>query len=100
MKRFLLLGTAFAVSGCNPEEMQQHMEQVSAPFVVAANEASVTIAAEGNYLWHSKHTADARTVPLAASTCRSLGKPKAVYQSSVDSTEHYNRRNHFFLCVS
>jgi hypothetical protein len=101
MKKAILLVSAAAFLGaCNAEAIQQQMRENSKPFVVAVNEASVTVAAEGNYLSQSRPTSDPRTVPLAEQTCKSVGKRGAVYQSSVDSREHYYRRNHMFLCIN
>ena len=89
-----------ALGACNVETMRENYKEGTMPFVVAVNEASVTVAAEGNYLWQSKHTSDPRTVQVAEQTCKSVGKRNAIYQSSVDSTEHYNKRNHLFLCTN
>ena len=92
--------TITTLSACNVEKMQQRVYEGQRPFVVSANEASVTIAAEGNYMYRPQPSSDPRTIPLAESTCKQLGKTNAIYQSSTDSKEHLNKRKHLFLCIN
>lgn len=102
MKKFLVLGSvALVAAGCTPE-MEASLAEERKPRVIAATPVSVTVSQYGNSMVNTRP--EAATVFLAAKTCESMGKSKAVHSSFTDPDKgnmfdpEYMRNHQFFLC--
>lgn len=93
--------SSLLLAGCTPE-MEARMAEDRKPRVIAATPVSVTVSQYGNSMVNTRP--EALTTHLAAKTCESMGKSKAVHSSFTDPDRdnmfdpEYMRNHQFFLC--